>query len=266
MHGIGKVIKMGKIKIILLVTILIVSGGIGLYLYLQTEDILPVYHHPAVSKTIPNSIPYTLAMIDSYYQNPELKGSGIEDLLAQIPKDSLPVINKTIKVISMHDPLFPMDDEMRTQSEKIAKQLHVKGYIEADEQEITGFGKLKEKAISMEKINVNFLPSDLSGLGLKFAGAIEHGPMQEEKNTILTRIFTTANGEIHITEWEGHGATLMKEFINEDIKGYPAIYVTKKNSDGTLKELLCFSDKKTYEITTNDSQIDIVTVARLISD
>lgn len=164
------------------------------------------------------------------------------------------------------------------------------GYTDASEESVsyldravataqgTGKGGLK----SMEQIfsTLAISPASLSGTDLekaKLLGASTAGAYRNEGWTGLVRVFVAPGlGPVVLEEYDfvagGGGLVMIKEAVNENINGYPAVLRVKKSLSGkSVAELTWVSDRKIFTMRANPAANarkgdDLVRIAKDITN
>ena len=160
----------------------------------------------------------------------------------------------------------PVPDLLRTQARLEFTQMKERGYVDATEDAVSFLDKAKEDKDKRLKTMVEVAPklkvspADMRASPLGQAtllGATESGGYTEEGWTGLDRLFVVPKfglvglNEVDYVASQG-GIAFIKEAINQDVNGYPAILSVKQSRGNKgLTELTWATDRKIYSLSTN---------------
>lgn len=175
-----------------------------------------------------------------------------------------PAISKGITVLPLDQ--HPVPDVLKTQARLELTQMKDKGYVDATEDSVSYLDKAKEdmdkrlKPMAEVAPKLKLSPANLGSSSLGQAvllGATASGGYTEEGWTGLNRIFVVPKmgivglEEVDYIASQG-GMAFIKEAINQDVNGFPAILSVKKSrSNKGLTELTWATDRKIYTLSTN---------------
>lgn len=198
-----------------------------------------------------------------------------------------PVIPEKMQGVSVI-PLdnHPVPDLLKDQARSEISQMKGQGYVDADESAVSYLDAAKgdkkrlrpmsEVAPTLKILPANIVNSKLSQATL--LGAIASGGYTDEGWTGINRIFVVPKlGLIGLEEVDyvasGGGFAMIKEAINQDVNGNPAILRIKQSqSQKSLSELTWTTDRKIYTLSVNralktqQAIEEFLSLARTISD
>lgn len=164
----------------------------------------------------------------------------------------------------------PVPEILKNQARKEIEQMAESGYVEAPDEMINymenaqksqdGSVKPWQEVRSTLKITPSTIQGrDFEAAELKMMGAGTGGILTPEGWTAVTRIFVIPGIGLAMLEEidyvaSGGGLILIKEAINQDINGSPAIFRVKKSHRGkVITELTWATDKKIYHLSLNSA-------------
>ena len=187
-----------------------------------------------------------------------------EDLGTGSPSSAVSGVR--VEPLANHEVPEALKNQARQEIEQHGKQ----GYTDASEEAVSYLGRAVAAAQrsgdgslrSMEQIagSLAISPASLSGTDLetaKLLGASTAGAYKKEGWTGLVRVFVAPGlGPVVLEEFDfvagGGGLVMIKEAVNEDINGYPAILRMKKSLSGkSVTELTWVSDRKIFTMRAN---------------
>ena len=175
-----------------------------------------------------------------------------------------PAVSTGITILPLDQ--HPVPDVLKTQAKLELAQMKDKGYVDATEDSVSYLDKAKEdkdkrlKSIAevTPKLKINPANVESSALGQGvLLGATASGGYTEEGWTGLNRIFVVPKlglvglDEVDYVASQG-GMAFIKEAINQDVNGFPAILSVKQSrSNKGLTELTWATDRKIYTLSIN---------------
>ena len=175
-----------------------------------------------------------------------------------------PAISTGITILPLDQ--HPVPDVLKSQARLELTQMKDKGWIDATEDSVSYLDKAKEdmnkqlKPMGEIAPKLKLSPANLGSSILGQAvllGATANGGYTEEGWTGLNRIFVVPKfgivglEEVDYVASQG-GMAFIKEAINQDVNGFPAILSVKQSrSNKGLTELTWATDQKIYTLSTN---------------
>ncbi len=175
-----------------------------------------------------------------------------------------PAVSTGVTILPLDQ--HPVPDVLKTQARVELTQMKGKGYVDATEAAVSYLDKAKENkdkqlksmAEVMPKLKINPANVESSPLGQAvLLGATASGGHTEEGWTGLNRIFVVPKlglvglDEVDFIASQG-GIAFIKEAINQDVNGFPAILSVKQSrSNKGLTELTWATGQKIYTLSTN---------------
>lgn len=175
-----------------------------------------------------------------------------------------PAVSTGVTILPLDQ--HPVPDVLKTQARVELTQMKGKGYVDATEEAVSYLDKAKENkdkrlksmAEVMPKLKIKPANVESSPLGqADFLGATASGGHTEEGWTGLHRIFVVPKlglvglDEIDFIASQG-GIAFIKEAINQEVNGFPAILSVKQSrSNKGLTELTWATGQKIYTLSTN---------------
>jgi len=175
-----------------------------------------------------------------------------------------PAVSTGITILPLDQ--HPVPDVLKTQARLELTQMKDKGYVDSTEDAVSYLDKAKEDkdkrlksmAEVAPKLRINPANVESSPLGQAvLLGATASGGYTEEGWTGLNRIFVVPKlglvglDEVDYVASQG-GMDFIKEAINQNVNGFPAILTVKKSrSNKGLTELTWADDRKIYTLSTN---------------
>lgn len=160
----------------------------------------------------------------------------------------------------------PVPDVLKNQARLELTQMKDQGYVDATEDSVSSLDKAKEdkdkllKTMAEVTPKLKVTPANLGSSALGQAvllGATASGGLTEAGWTGLSRIFVVPKiglvglNEVDFIASQG-GAAFIKEAINQDVNGLPAILSVKQSrSNKGLTELTWATDQKIYTLSVN---------------
>lgn len=160
----------------------------------------------------------------------------------------------------------PVPEVLKNQARLELTQMKSKGYVDATEDSVSYLDRAKEdkdkklKPMTEVAPKLKVIPANLGSSPLSQAvllGATASGGLTEEGWTGLNRIFVVPKvglvelNEIDYIDSQG-GMAFIKEAINQDVNGYPAILSVKQSrSNKGLTQLTWATDQKIYTLSVN---------------
>jgi len=182
----------------------------------------------------------------------------------------------------------PVPDMLKNMARKEIAQMAERGYVDAPDDAIGYIEKAQQNVGAALKPwpetqgKLKMKPASIQGkefesAGMRLLGAATSGTLTPEGWTGLTRLFVARGiGVVMLEEIDyvaaGGGLMMIKEAINEDINGRPAILRVKKGQGGkALTELTWATDNKIYTLSTNSAvqgnpRTAFLDLARQLSD
>ena len=160
----------------------------------------------------------------------------------------------------------PVPDVLKNQARLELTQMKSSGYVDATEDSVSYLDRTKEdkdkrlKPMTEVAPKLKVIPANLGSSPLGQAvllGATASGGLTEEGWTGLSRIFDVPKfGLVELNEVDyiasQGGMAFIKEAINQDVNGFPAILSVKQSrSNKGLTELTWATDQKIYTLSAN---------------
>lgn len=159
----------------------------------------------------------------------------------------------------------PVPDLLKNQARIEIAQMKNQGYVDSDESAVTYLDAAKDdkkrlKPMSEVAPTLKVFPANISGFTLGqsiLLGAMASGGYTDEGWTGISRLFVVPKlglvglEEVDYVASEG-GFAMIKEAINQNVNGYPAILRVKQSqSKKSLSELTWANDRKIYTLSVN---------------
>jgi len=180
----------------------------------------------------------------------------------------------------------PVPDILKDQARVEIAQMKSQGYVDSDESSVAYLEAAKSdkkrlKSMSEVAPSLKILPANIDNSNLGQAtllGAIASGGYTDEGWTGVNRLFVVPKlGLVGLEEVDyvasGGGFAMIKEAINQDVNGNPAILRVKQSqSQKSLSELTWATDRKIYTLSVNralktqQAIEEFLSLARAISD
>lgn len=182
------------------------------------------------------------------------------------PMDSPPSVSRGVTIEPLENHQVP--DILKNQARQEIEQMKTRGYVDVPEDAVSYLDRAKEdkdkilKPWKDARTHLKVVPATVHGTSLEESGVEVLGAMPSGNNTAegwtgVSRLFVAPKlGLMMLEELDyiasGGGLKMIKESINLDIDGRPAIFRIKTAQKGkSITELTWTTERKIYTLSAN---------------